>query len=60
MWNLRLPVGLFFLGIGIVLCAIGLGMPDTRAPLTRVNVNLYSGVAMIAFGAVMVWLSRRR
>ncbi|MEK7409053.1 MAG: hypothetical protein AAB225_28655 [Acidobacteriota bacterium] len=60
MWDLRLPSGLFFTLLGVILCAVALFAPDNRAPLTRANVNLYSGIAMLAFGGVMLWLARRR
>jgi hypothetical protein len=60
MWDLRLPAGLFFFGLGLILCALGLFVPSLRAPLTGdVNVNLYSGLAMLVFGAVMLVLAKR-
>jgi hypothetical protein len=57
--DLRLPAGLFFSVLGVILCVAGL-LPPKPAPLTAANVNLYSGAAMLVFGAVMLWLSRRR
>jgi uncharacterized membrane protein len=59
MWDLRLPAGLFFSGLGVILCALGLLDPSLRAPLTTANVNLYSGLVMIGFGGVMLWLAKR-
>lgn len=59
MWDLRLPSGLFFTLLGLILCGTGLLDPELRAPLTSVNVNLYAGAAMLAFGGVMLWLARR-
>jgi hypothetical protein len=59
MWDLRLPAGLFFFGLGLILCALGVFVPSLRAPLTDVNVNLYSGLAMLVFGAVMLVLAKR-
>ena len=58
MDDLRTPIGLFFGIIGLVLVAVGL-LSSARAPLTDVNVNLYAGLFMLAFGGVMLWLSRR-
>ena len=58
MDDLRIPIGLFFGIIGLVLVAVGL-LSSARAPLTDVNVNLYAGLFMVAFGGVMLWLSRR-
>lgn len=57
--DLRLPAGLFFFGLGIILCLVALLMPEARAPLTSVNVNLYSGLSMLIFGGVMLWLAAR-
>ncbi len=59
MWDLRLPAGLFFGALGIILCVVGLLFP-WRAPLDpETNVNLYSGLAMLIFGGVMLWLAKR-
>ncbi|MGC8792079.1 MAG: hypothetical protein ACP5U2_01650 [Bryobacteraceae bacterium] len=60
MWDLRLPSGLFFTLLGLILCVTGLAAPDYRAPLTQVNVNLYAGASMLVFGGVMLWLGLRR
>jgi hypothetical protein len=40
----------------LLLAAFG---TPSRAPLTTINVNLYSGVMMTAFGGVMLWLAKR-
>lgn len=60
MWDLRLPSGLFFTVLGLILCGTGLLDPNLRAPLTAANVNLYAGAAMLVFGGVMLWLALRR
>lgn len=59
MWDLRTPSGWFFSLVGAILCAIGIVDPDLRAPLTEVNVNLYTGAALLVFGGVLLWLARR-
>ena len=59
MLDLRVPSGLFFLILGVIVLAVGLVQPDLRAPLTDVNVNLYSGIAMVAFGGFLLLLARR-
>ncbi|MCE5306220.1 MAG: hypothetical protein LLG20_01115 [Acidobacteriales bacterium] len=59
MWDLRTPSGLFFLAVGLILCAVGAINPATRAPLTNVNIDLYVGVSMVLFGGVLLWLARR-
>jgi hypothetical membrane protein len=60
MDDLRASSGLFFTLLGLVLCGLGVFAPQTRAPLTTVNVNLYTGIAMLVFGGVMLWLAWRR
>lgn len=59
MLDLRTPSGLFFASVGLILTAMGLFSPDTRARLTEVNVNLYSGLFMMAFGAFLLALAWR-
>jgi len=41
------------------LMALGILFPDTRAPLTPLNINLYAGGAMLLFGAILLLLARR-
>lgn len=59
MNDLRIPIGLFFSAVGIILLIAAIAMPGARAELTSVNVNLYSGISMLVFGSVMLWLARR-
>jgi hypothetical protein len=59
MLDLRVPSGLFFAIVGLVLCGMGVLSPDNRAALTEVNVNLYGGLVMLVFGSVLLVLSRR-
>ena len=54
MLDLRVPSGLFFAIVGLILCALGVFSPGIRAALTDVNVNLYAGVAMLAFGPTLL------
>jgi uncharacterized membrane protein HdeD (DUF308 family) len=56
MNDLRTPIGTFFLILGALLLTV----PGAHAPLTDVPVNLYTGVAMLLFGAVMLTLAFRR
>jgi hypothetical protein len=58
MLDLRIPSGWFFLLMGIILTVVGLFSGYT-APLTPVNVNLYTGISMLVFGGLLLWLSRR-
>ncbi len=59
MLDLRLPTGSFFMLAGLILLAMGLISPESRAALTDVNVNLYCGVFMVAFGGLMLLLAWR-
>ena len=57
--DLRIPSGLFFTLLGLILTVMGLFSPGVRAPFTDVNVNLYAGITMLVFGAVLLLLGRR-
>ena len=55
MTDLRIPIGLFFLLLGILLETVA----RAKAPLTDVRVNSFAGAVMLLFGAVMLLLARR-
>jgi hypothetical protein len=59
MLDLRIPTGWFFALAGLILLATGVASPDARAPLTDVNVNLYCGIFMVAFGGILLLLAWR-
>jgi len=59
MLDLRVPSGWFFTLLGAILLGMGVFAPDTRAALTDVNVNLYSGLSMLIFGVFLLLMSRR-
>jgi hypothetical protein len=56
MNDLRIPIGLFFLIVGVLLMTV----LHSRAPIAAGPVNLYAGLAMLLFGAVMLWLGKRK
>ena len=58
MDDLRVPIGSFFLILGVILLIAAFALANT-APLAPPNVNLFSGIAMVIFGGVMLWLARR-
>jgi uncharacterized membrane protein len=58
MLDLRVPTGLFFAIVGLILLAMGVFAPSERAALTDSNVNLYCGLVMLAFGLILLGLSR--
>ena len=59
MLDLRVPSGLFFAIVGLILCCLGLFSPETRAALTDLNVNLYCGSVLLVFGGALLFLARR-
>jgi hypothetical protein len=59
MMDLRLPSGLFFTLLGLILVGMGVFAPETRAALTEANVNLYAGLGMLAFGAFLLIMAKR-
>jgi hypothetical protein len=59
MMDLRLPSGLFFVLLGLILVGMGVFAPETRAALTEANVNLYAGLAMLVFGAFLLIMAKR-
>ena len=59
MLDLRIPSGWFFAIVGLILCGLGVLSPGVRAALTDVNVNLYCGLVMLSFGALLLVLARR-
>jgi hypothetical protein len=63
MLDLRIPAGSFFVLLGLILAGMGILTPGERAALTDANVNLYSGLFMLVFGAfllLMAWRAARR
>ena len=58
--DLRLPIGLMFSIFGVMLAAYGL-MSDAAiyARSLGINVNLWWGVVLLAFGLVMLGLATR-
>lgn len=60
MNDLRLPIGILFGLLGIILASYGLISPEVRAPLdAEVNVNLWCGLMLLLFGGCLLWLSFR-
>ncbi len=59
MDDLRVPTGLLFALLGAILCIVSFVMPEARAPLTDVDVNLRAGITMFVFGVILLLLARR-
>ena len=59
--DIRLPIGLVFALIGILMTAFGAASSGAIYQRSLgVNVNLYWGLVLLAFGIVMMLLGRRR
>jgi hypothetical protein len=56
MLDLRVPSGSFFAITGLIL--IGVSFTNPHAPMTDGNVDLYTGLTMLAFGAFLLALAR--
>ena len=60
MLDIRLPIGLMFAIIGIMLTSFGLfSNKQLYERSLGININLWWGLAMFAFGAIMYLLGRR-
>jgi hypothetical protein len=58
--DIRFVIGLMFLVIGGLLTGFGwLGDHDIYSRALNINVNLWWGLVILAFGALLLWLSLR-
>lgn len=61
--DIRVPIGLLFLSLGGLLAGFGLvthfSNPTMYARSLDINVNLWWGLVMLAFGAGMFYFGRR-
>ena len=58
--DIRLPIGLMFAILGAILALVGLFADraiDARS--LGLNVNLWWGLVLLAFGALLLWLAWR-
>lgn len=62
--DIRMPIGLMFLILGGLLVAFGavthFSNPSIYARSLDININIWWGLAMIAFGAPMYYYGTRR
>ena len=58
--DIRTPIGLMFSIVGVILIAYSFASdPAIYARSQGINVNLWWGLVLLAFGVVMLWLGRR-
>jgi len=58
--DLRLPIGLMFSIFGVMLTAYGfVSDPAIYQRSLGINVNLWWGLVLLAFGVVMLWFARK-
>ena len=58
--DVRIPIGALFAVLGMLLAGYGLaGGPALTQRSLGVDVDLWRGLAMLAFGALMLWLAWR-
>jgi hypothetical protein len=61
--DIRIPIGLLFTIIGLILTGFGIfsefAQRDIYEKSLGINVNLWWGLAMVAFGVVMLGLAWR-
>ncbi|HEY8535692.1 MAG TPA: hypothetical protein VIL25_04555 [Vicinamibacterales bacterium] len=60
--DIRVPVSLFFAVLGALLA--GFGLTTASSPMYEryslgINLNLWSGLGMLAFAGALYWLARR-
>lgn len=59
-FDIRLPIGLMFGLLGVLLLGFGLlSDPEIYRRSLGINVNLIWGAVLLVFGASMLWLSHR-
>ena len=59
--DLRIPMGLMFTLVGIILTAFGIATRDNMDLYARslgINVNLWWGIVLVIFGQIMFQLGR--
>lgn len=57
--DIRLPLGLMFAIEGALIASFGLATAGSAIYRLGINVNLWTGLGMVVFGLVMLFLARR-
>jgi hypothetical protein len=58
--DIRLPLGMMFVTFGLILLIFSLtGDQSIYARSLGININMYAGIAQLAFGVVLLFLAER-
>ena len=63
MLDIKIPIGFMFSIFGIILTIYGIytnGNAELYKKSFEININLWSGIGMIIFGGLMLFLSRKK
>jgi hypothetical protein len=63
MVDIRIPIGLMFTIVGIIISVLGIFTMSDTAMYQKslgINVNLIMGLLMLAFGLIMLYFARRK
>jgi hypothetical protein len=63
MVDIRIPIGLMFTIVGIVISIFGLftiGNSELYHKSLGINVNIIMGILMLIFGLIMLYFARRK
>jgi hypothetical protein len=61
--DIRIPIGLLFVILGLILAAFGIFTADDAELYARSlgrNINLWTGVSMVLFGGFMLFFAFRK
>jgi hypothetical protein len=63
MVDIRIPIGLMFSIIGVIITGFGIFTSSNTELYQKslgINVNLIMGLIMLVFGLIMLWFARRK
>jgi sulfite exporter TauE/SafE len=63
MVDIRMPIGLMFTILGLIISAYGIITISDTAMYQKslgININIIMGVIMLIFGLIMLWFARRK
>lgn len=59
--DIRMPVGLLFTFMGVLLTIYGFATKGSEIykHSLNININIYSGICVLIFGVIMLWMAIR-